>query len=30
LIAFYGAAAYRTYLAAYNIRMMRRAQQLQR
>jgi hypothetical protein len=27
-IAFYGAAAYRTYLAAYNIRMMRRAQQL--
>ena len=25
-IAFYGAAAYRTYLAAYNIRMMRRAQ----
>ena len=27
-IAFYGAAAYRTYLAVYNIRMMRQAQQL--
>jgi len=27
-LAFYGAAAYRTYLAAYNIQMMRRAQEI--
>lgn len=27
-IVFYGAAAYRTYLAAYNVQMMRRAQQV--
>ena len=27
-LAFYGAAAYRTYLAAYNIEMMRRAQEI--
>ena len=26
-LAFYGAAAYRTYLAAYNIQMMRQAQE---
>jgi hypothetical protein len=27
-LAFYGAAAYRTYLAAYNIQMMRRVQEI--
>jgi hypothetical protein len=27
-LAFYGAAAYRTYLAAYNIQMMQRAQEI--